>query len=192
VYPGDMPFSRDVALDMKKGDNLTLSNIAASVHLGAHADAPNHYDKNGVGIAARSLRYYKGQAQVVRLSLKPRERIQPRHLSGIEILAPRVLFYTGTFMNPNEWRGDFAALSPELIEYLHGKGVILVGIDTPSIDLSDDKVLETHAAVARRDMAILEGLVLEDVPVGLYELIALPLKIKDADASPVRAVLFEI
>jgi arylformamidase len=192
VFPGDREFSRQVILDMQKGDNLTLSNMTASLHLGAHADAPNHYAAKGVGIAERSLNYYKGAAQVVRIAIKQGERVTPRHFQNVPIQAPRILIYTGTFLNPNEWRNDFAALSPELIEFLAKREVILVGIDTPSIDLADDKVLDTHTAVADNDMAILEGLILEHVPVGVYELVALPLKIKDADASPVRAVLFEI
>lgn len=87
------------------------------------------------------------------------------------------------------FNGDFAALSPELIDWLHQRGVITVGIDTPSVDLFDSKDLPTHKAILRHDMAILEGLVLADVPEGTYELIALPLKLAGFDASPVRAVL---
>ena len=77
------------------------------------------------------------------------------------------------------------------MENLASQGVVLVGIDTPSIDLSQDKLLESHQAVARNDMAILEGIVLDGVAPGNYTLIALPLKIEGADASPVRAVLLD-
>jgi len=104
-------------------------------------------------------------------------------------LQPRVLFATGTFPDPENWNRDFAALSAELIDFLHDRGVITVGIDTPSIDLPDSKDLPAHKAVLRHDMAILEGLVLKDVPEGTYELIALPLPLVGFDASPVRAVL---
>jgi arylformamidase len=69
--------------------------------------------------------------------------------------------------------------------------VKLVGIDTPSIDLAEDKVLESHQAVFSHDMAILEGIVLGHVSEGIYQLIALPLKIEGADATPVRAILLK-
>jgi arylformamidase len=106
-----------------------------------------------------------------------------------EVRAPRVLFSTGTFPDPNAFSTDFASLSPELVDDLHGKGVVLVGIDTPSVDPFDDKELLAHRALFRRDMANLEGLVLSHVAPGLYTLVALPLRIEGADASPVRAAL---
>ena len=104
-------------------------------------------------------------------------------------LTPRVLFATGTYPDPQNWNSDFAALSVELIDFLHHRGVITVGIDTPSVDLFDSKDLPAHKAMLRHDMAILEGLVLKDVPEGIYELIALPLPLVGFDASPVRAIL---
>lgn len=188
VWPGDVAYSRSVALDMQTGDNLTLSATHSTVHLGAHTDAPNHYAKDGAGISERALEPYYGPCQVMRVNIKHGERILPDHLSG-PVTAPRVLFHTGTYPDPESWNGDFASLSPELIDFLANHGVVLVGIDTPSIDLSDDKVLLSHNAVARHDLAILEGIVLEDVEPGNYTLVALPLKLEGADASPVRAVL---
>ncbi|HEY1860761.1 MAG TPA: hypothetical protein VGG61_10425, partial [Gemmataceae bacterium] len=101
----------------------------------------------------------------------------------------RVLFATGTFPDPERFNQDFAALSSELVLGLHEQGVKLIGIDTPSVDLFDSRELPSHQAFLRCDMAVLEGLVLRDVPVGLYELIALPLRLEGFDASPVRAVL---
>jgi arylformamidase len=107
----------------------------------------------------------------------------------VEIRAERVLFATGTFPDPENFTTDFAALTPELVDYLAGRGVRLVGIDTPSVDLFDSKDLPAHHRCLAHDMAILEGLVLTGVPEGVYELIALPLKLVGFDASPVRAVL---
>jgi arylformamidase len=105
------------------------------------------------------------------------------------IVAPRVLFATGTFPDPEQFNTDFAALSPELVEHLNGLGVKLVGIDTPSVDPFDSKELPAHRTFLKHDMAILEGLVLAGVPAGVYEVIALPLRLVGFDASPVRAVL---
>jgi len=107
----------------------------------------------------------------------------------VRIRAPRVLFRTDSFPDPSDFTHDFNALSPALVDTLDAAGVRLVGIDTPSVDLFDDKVLESHQAAARHDMGILEGLVLHHVDPGLYTLIALPLRLDGADASPVRAAL---
>jgi arylformamidase len=188
VWPGDVPFSRSVALDIAEGANITLSSITSTVHLGAHTDAPNHYVTAGQDIAARPLERYYGPCEVIRVDVGRGGRIGPEHLRG-PVRAPRVLFRTGTFPDPCVFNEDFAALSPELVHELASQGVVLVGIDTPSIDLCHDKVLETHLAVARHDLAILEGILLEHVPAGLYTLIALPLRLEGADDSPVRAVL---
>ncbi len=191
VFPGDKAFSRHVTQEISQGDNLTLSHIETTLHLGAHADAPSHYSHHGESIDRRPLELYLGPVQVIHVPGARGRRLLVSDMKVKNIQAPRVLFKTGTFPNPNKWNADFAALSAELVNYLAYSKVRLVGIDTPSIDPSEDTLLESHQAVAANDMAILEGLVLEAVEEGLYQLIALPLALKDADASPVRAVLLE-
>jgi arylformamidase len=188
VWPGDTPFSREVSLSIPNGDNLELSSIRTTVHVGAHTDAPNHYVANGDSIERRDLALYMGLCQVISVAVEPGSRVRPEHLTA-PIRAPRVLFRTNTFPDPNTFNTDFAALSPELVDQCHNSGVRLIGLDTPSVDLYSDKALLSHSAIARHDMAILEGVVLDDAPDGLYTLIALPLPITGADASPVRAVL---
>jgi arylformamidase len=188
VWPGDTPASREVLLDMKMGANITLSTLRATVHLGAHADAPNHYGRDGESIETRSLSYYLGPCQVMRVPAGPRTRVTAAMLSE-PVRTERVLLHTGTFPDPNRWSPDFAALDPSLVDDLHARGVKLIGIDTPSVDLSDSKDLPSHARFFTHEMAILEGLVLEHVPPGVYELIALPLPLVGFDASPVRAIL---
>jgi arylformamidase len=188
VWPGDTPLSREVLLDIARGDNITLSTLRATVHLGAHADGPNHYGKDASGIDERSLDHYIGPCQVLRVNIGRATRVAPAMLPG-DITAPRVLFATGTFPDPQNWNNDFAGLSVELVDFLHEHSVITVGIDTPSIDLFESKDLPAHKAILRHDMSILEGLVLKDVPEGMYELIALPLPLVGFDASPVRAIL---
>ena len=189
VWPGDTPFSQTVNLDMAAGANLTLSDIRTTLHVGAHTDATSHYVAGGEDIATRSLDYYLGRCNVVHVRVGRGERIRPHHLDLERLDAARVLFHTGTFPDPRRWNEDFASLSPELIEVLHDRGVVLVGIDTPSVDPFASKDLESHKALARCAMANLEGLVLDGVAEGAYELIALPLRIRGGDASPVRAVL---
>jgi len=189
VWPGDTPFVQTVNADMRAGANLTLSDIRTSVHVGAHADAPSHYVTEGIDIASRRLEYYIGRCVVLHIRVRRGERITPEHVNGKVVSAPRVLLRTGTFPDPRNWNNDFASLSPALVDDFYQHGVMLIGIDTPSVDPFDSKALEAHQAFARNDMAMLEGLVLDHVEEGEYELIAPPLRLRGADASPVRAVL---
>lgn len=190
VWPGDVPYARAVSLAIAQGANLDLSAITTTVHVGAHADAPSHYAADGAPSDQRALELYYGPCQVMRVDVPRGARVRPEHLTG-PLRAPRLLLRTGTFPDPERWNTDFAALSPELVEHVFAAGGVLIGIDTPSVDLFDDKRLESHQALHRRDMANLEGLVLDHVPEGLYTLIALPLRLEGADASPVRAALVD-
>ncbi|MCO4771403.1 MAG: cyclase family protein [Deltaproteobacteria bacterium] len=193
VWPGDVAFSRSVNLAIDEGANIDLSAITTTVHVGAHTDAPNHYAAGGEGISVRDLDRYYGRCLVVRVSVDPGARILPRDLptavSRRESVPARVLFATGSFPDPDHFNEDFCSLSPELVVWLHDRGARLVGIDTPSVDPCHDATLASHTAIAARDMAILEGVVLTHVEPGEYTLIALPLRIEGADASPVRAAL---
>lgn len=188
VWPGDVSFRRDTALDIADGHNITLSSVTSTVHIGAHADAPNHYHADGVDIASCALSPYYGPCQVIAVQCQRGTRIVPADLS-CAITRPRVLFKTGSFPDPDDFNEDFNSLSPELIRHCHEAGVVLVGLDTPSVDPFDSKALESHQVLFETGMRNLEGLVLEQVAPGHYTLIALPLKIAGADASPVRAVL---
>lgn len=188
VWPGDTPPSREVLLDMRRGDNLTLSTLHSTVHAGAHADGPNHYGVDAPAIDERPLDYYLGSAQLVRCPVTRGARVRIEDVSA-EIAAERVLIATGTYPDPSSFNEDFAGLEPDLVDFLRQCGVKTVGIDTPSVDLFNSKDLPAHKRFLANDMAILEGLVLHEVPEGTYELIALPLKLVGFDASPVRAVL---
>src|SRR5437660_739790 len=176
VWPSDTPPRREVLLDIARGDNLTLSSLHATVHLGAHADAPSHYGATAPAIHERSLDYYLGPCQVVRVAAARRQCITPADLLT-PILTERLLLATGTYPNPEHFNEDFAALSPELVDWLHQQGVQLIGIDTPSVDPFTSKELPAHKMFLKHEMAILEGLLLHEVPEGIYELIALPLKL---------------
>lgn len=190
VFPGDVSFSRKESLSFDQGHNLRLSAMNTTLHLGAHTDAPSHYHRHGITMEKRDLRFYVGDCQVIE-SICPRgERIKPEHLQS-EINSSRILLKTQSFPNPNDWNNDFNSLSKELVETLVQKEVKLVGIDTPSVDPADDKNLECHNLIYQNDMAILEGIILDHVEPGHYQLIALPLKLEGADASPVRAILIQ-
>lgn len=188
VWPGDTPPAREVLLDLGKGDTITLSTLHATVHLGAHADAPSHYGAGAPAIHERDLDLYLGPCQVVRVDV-PRGACVTPAMVPLPLRAERLLLATSTFPDPHVFNEDFAALSPELIALLARNGVKLIGVDTPSVDPFPSRDLPAHHAALAHDLAILEGLVLADVPEGVYELIALPLKLVGFDASPVRAVL---
>ncbi len=188
VWPGDTPPTREVLLDMQRGDNLTLSTLRATVHLGAHADGPNHYGADAPSIDQQGLDYYLGPCQVIHVPAQRGSRVSTRQLPE-PIRAERVLIATGTFPDYHRFHEDFAALEPSFVDDGHDRGVRLIGIDTPSVDLFTSKDLPSHQRFLANHMAILEGLVLRDVPPGTYELIALPLRLVGFDASPVRAIL---
>jgi arylformamidase len=188
VWPGDTPPRREIMLDLARGDSVTLSTLHATVHLGAHADAPSHYRMFAPSIDQRPLELYLGPCQVIAVNVPPGEQIRSSDLPG-QFRAERVLLATGTFPDPTRFNPDFAALDPSVVGHLHSHGVRLVGIDTPSVDPLESKDLLAHQAFFEYEVAILEGLVLAGVPEGLYELIALPLRLAGFDASPVRAIL---
>jgi arylformamidase len=188
VFPGDTPASREVLLEIEQGAPITLSTLRATVHLGAHADAPSHYGAGARTIERQPLETYLGSCQVIRVPCAARQVIRPADL-GVGIRAPRVLLATGSQRDPERWTGDFAALTVELVDHLAATGALLIGVDTPSVDLSDSKELPVHHRILAHDIAILEGLALDGVAPGLYELIALPLRLEGFDASPVRAIL---
>lgn len=191
VFPGDTRLTREVLLDMARGDPITLSTLHSTVHIGAHADAPSHYGRDGRTIERMELDRYLGPCVVVEAKVERGERVGVNDLIGGigAVTEARVLIRTGTQPDKQTFNRDFAALKPELVHALADRGVMTIGIDTPSVDLSDSKDLPAHRAMLERDVAILEGLVLDGVEPGRYELIALPLRLAGFDASPVRAVL---
>ncbi|WP_420432436.1 arylformamidase [Hyphobacterium sp.] len=192
VWPDDTPFSLDRTWHIEPGCPVNVSRLEMSTHSGAHADAPLHYDKDGVDIAAVDPGIYVGRCYVFDVRhAKASVTIEDFDLS-LANDAERILFRTFERFPHEAWVSDYACIAAETIETLAAAGVRLVGMDGPSLDPESSKTLDAHNAVRRAGMAILEGLVLDDVAEGPYELIAAPLKIAGADAAPVRALLRKI
>lgn len=200
VFPGDTPLRREILLELQRGDPVTASSLHATCHLGAHVDAPSHYDPDGPSIGERPLEPFIGRCRVIRVPVAPGELVTVDMVGDAlaavnggppdgQLDVERLLIATGTYPDPTRFRADFAALSPALVDWLAEAGLRLVGVDTPSVDPADSKELPAHQAARLHDLNILEGLALEDVGAGLYELIALPLRLTGFDGSPVRAVL---
>lgn len=187
VWPGDTPYSVERTWSIEGDCPVNVSAISMSTHTGAHTDAPFHFDANGRTIDRMPLSVYVGPCRVVHVTGVAQVDIWmvEERLAGCP---PRILFRT--YLNaPSQWDDAFASLTPRLIDWLASRSVALVGIDTPSIDPQHSKTMDAHLRVCAHGMSILEGVVLDHVAEGDYELIALPLKLEGLDASPVRAVL---
>ena len=192
LFPGDTAYSQQWTATIAPGCPVNLSAITMSPHIGAHADAPLHYGAGERTIGHVDLAPYLGPCRVIHaIDCGPLVRVSHLAHAVDAALPPRVLVRTCT-RAPTAWSAQFSAYAPETIEWLASRGVRLVGIDSQSVDPADSKTLDSHHALLRLDVRVLENLVLDDVPAGDYELIALPLKLTQADASPVRAVLREL
>jgi arylformamidase len=185
-WPGDTRFAATRTWSQAHGDSCTVSRVTLSTHLGAHADAPLHYLPDGADAAAMAIEPFLGPARVIQcagIEVLDRERVQTA--AG----ASRVLFRVLPEGAGEEFPARFAALSADGAQALVEMGVRLFGTDAPSVDPVDSKTLDVHRLLHGGNVAILEGLVLAGVPAGEYELVALPLRWRGVDATPVRAVL---
>jgi arylformamidase len=171
---------------------VNVGAIAFPLHAGTHADAPLHYADDGLACANCDLTAYIGRCVVVDVR-HARGRVEAVDVDWSALAgAVRVLFRTYERFPSDEWDSTFTAIAPDVIARLRAAGVRLIGTDAASLDPEQSKTIDAHHEILAGDMRILEGLVLDAVPSGVYELIALPLKISGADASPVRAILREI
>jgi arylformamidase len=188
TFPGDTAYVQRWTAEIGLGGPVNVSAITMSPHLGAHADAPLHYGRNAGAIGHVDLDPFLGACRVIH-AIDRGALIRPEHLADAVIgVPPRVLVRT-CVSAPIQWSSKFSAFAPETIAWLAELGVRLVGIDSQSVDPADSTTLDSHQQLLAHDMRVLENLVLDDVAPGDYELIALPLKLIHADASPVRAVL---
>jgi len=192
VFPGDTAFDLRWSWQLGPDCPVNVSTLTLSPHTGAHADAPLHYDAAGAPIGTLDLAPYLGRCRVIH-AIGCGPLIEWRHLAhALHDLPPRVLVRTYDRAPLDRFDDALSAYAPQTIERLAELGVTLIGIDTASIDPADSKRLDSHQVIRRRGLRVLENLVLDEVPEGDYELIALPLKLVTADASPVRAVLREL
>ena len=217
VFPGDTAYSQQWVASIGPGCPVNVSAITLSPHVGAHADAPLHYDPEGAAIGAVDLDAFIGPCRVIH-AIGCGPLVRPEHLAhalgdaplgrpqgasaplggseprsgGAWGLPPRVLVRVYERMPQDRFDDALPAFAPETVSLLADRGVKLIGIDSASIDPADSKALTSHQTIRQRGLRVLENLLLDDVPEGDYELIALPLKLTTADASPVRAVLREL
>ncbi len=187
-WPGDTPFDAARSWSLGPDCPVNVSKIVLSSHVGSHADAPSHFDAEGRPIDAMPLELYIGPCHVVdargagaRIGVAD---VLPQLPGRVErVLIRQYEHY------PEQWDADLKGLEPALIAALAARGVRLIGVDAASVDPANSKTLDAHHAIEAHGIAIIEGLVLDAVAPGGYELIAPPLKIEGCDAAPLRAVL---
>jgi arylformamidase len=192
IYDGDPALEIKAWKSLAKGDSANVSLLHLGAHTGTHVDAPAHFIKDAQKIDSLSLEKLIGPARVIRV---------PDHVDAIDLVfisscnligAERILFHT---RNSSFWDGpfrtDFTHLLPEAARKLIDLGIKLVGNDYLSIEKFHSGHHRTHLTLLSNNVVIVEGLNLQDVPAGDYELICLPLKIADGagDGAPARAVL---
>ena len=189
VFPGDTAYQQHWSASLGPCCPVNVSAITLSPHTGAHADAPLHYDPEGAAAGALDLTPYLGPCRVIH-AIGCGPLVRPEHLAGhLYALPARVLIRVYQRMPQSQFDPDLPAFAPETVQQLAHLGVLLIGTDSASIDPANSKSLDSHQVIRRRHLRVLENLLLDTVPEGDYELIALPLKLMTADASPVRAIL---
>ena len=190
-WPGDTPFSYEVAFSKADTGSVNIGKLTTSTHMGTHIDAPFHFDDEGKKVLDLDINLYIGRARVIDVAgLKSvgRSDLEDVDFGGAE----RILLRTMSRPDPTIFPEVFTVLRGDIGPLLKERGVRLIGVDTPSVDSEDSKLLEAHHSLNDNGIMILENIVLNTVEPGDYELIALPLPLRDGDGSPVRAVLRSI
>lgn len=187
-WPGDRGVTFTQAARIRDGDAVNVGHLALSVHNGTHADAPYHYNDRGLPIDAVPIETYVGPAQVI--DVRGHALVSIALLESLGVgRSPRLLLRTGAWLDANTFPTVWSLVELDVPAWLAARGVKLIGLDAPSVDAIESKDLPRHLAFDAAGLCILENLLLDDIEPGAYELIALPLRLRDADGSPVRAVL---
>jgi arylformamidase len=189
-WPSDTPFQFHVNLTKQQSGSVNVGQITTSTHIGTHIDAPYHFDDQGEKVHELPLENYIVEAIVIDVS--GQDVISRASIQGVDTAAAKaVLFRTNAWHNRNVFPEEIPGFEVEVVEWMVENGIVLFGVDLPSVDAITSKDLPMHHALGTAGRYILEGLVLDEIAEGTYKLIALPLKIEGADGSPVRAVLIE-
>ncbi|MFN7249662.1 MAG: arylformamidase [Anaerobacillus sp.] len=187
-WPGDTPFSYEVSYTKEQTGSVNIGKITTSVHIGTHVDAPFHFINDGKRILDLDINIFIGDCRMIDVSTAheiDQETLSKFDLEGVT----RLLIRTSIPNNPNFFPVQIPYMTKSGATYLKEKGVKLIGVDVPSVDQLDSKELEGHHALYENGIHILENVMLDHLSPGDYDLIALPLALKDADGSPVRAVV---
>lgn len=187
-WPGDLPFDYKLSVSKEQSGSVNVGQLTSSTHIGTHVDAPFHYDDEGIKIDELPLEVYRSTAQVA--DVRGLAKITREDLPPVEDGVTTILLKSDVWKDRTKFPQTWPLFDPGIAEWMAENGIRLLGVDVPSVDAETSKELPMHMAMNRNSRFILEGIVLDEVEVGVYELIALPLKIKGAEGSPVRAILY--
>lgn len=187
-WPGDTPFAYRLSVTKQQSGSVNIGELQSSTHIGTHIDAPFHYDEQGLKTDELPLDVYLTTAQV--MDVTGLEQVKLDDLDELKQGVSAVLLKTASWQDRSEFPGAWPVFDPAIAEWMQANGVRLLGVDVPSVDPETSKELPMHHAMNRNGRFILEGIVLDDVAAGIYQLAALPLKIRGGEGSPVRAVLY--
>ncbi|MDP9177321.1 MAG: cyclase family protein [Gemmatimonadota bacterium] len=196
VYEGDAPMSFEFLKDMRKGDGFTLSKLSLGAHSGTHIDAPMHFVRDGASIDRVPLEPLIGPARVIEIpdSLQSIDATELNRHSWRN--AERVIFRTRSsvrgWMRSSTFHRDFAYIAPDAAQLLADAGVRLVGIDYISAEKFGAPAPLTHRILLGKGIPIVEGLALESVPAGDYDLVVLPMKVAGHEGAPARAIMRKV
>ena len=191
TWPGDTPFKFELAYTKNETGSVNIGRFTTSTHTGTHADAPLHFDDDAASIDQLNLDIYIGKAIVIdfcREKVISRKQLQHVNFYGVK----RVLMKFRGEVDIEKFPNQVPLIQPDIASFLAEKGIILLGVDCPSVDALDSKSLDTHHALHFHGIHIVENLLLQDVAPGLYDFIGLPLRIEGADGAPVRAVIRKV
>ena len=188
TWPGDTPFRYDLSYSKEQTGSVNIGRFTTSTHTGTHADAPFHFDSTGPSIEAIDVNIYIGDALVV--DVTGHEVISPELFRHIDLsYVQRLLLKTSAHVNIDQFPTSIPVVDPSMGPFLKEHEIILLGLDVPSVDALDSKEVAAHHALYLNGVHIVENLLLQSIPPGLYEFIGLPLKIVGADGAPLRAVI---
>jgi arylformamidase len=193
VYEGNAPIVFEFQMDMRKGDALTLSKLSLGAHSGTHIDAPQHFVRDGASIDKVPLDALIGHARVIEIpdSVQSIDAAELNRHTWRD--AERVIFRTRSaihgWMSSPTFHHDFAYVAPDAAQLMADAGIKLVGIDYISAEKFGAPAPLTHRILLGKGIPIVEGLALESVPAGDYDLIVLPMKVGGHEGAPARAVM---
>jgi len=186
-WPGDIPFSYELSVTKEQSGSVNIGKLQTSTHIGTHIDAPFHYNEQGLKTHELPLDVYLTQAQVMDVS--GLEKIALSDLKPLEKNVEAVLLKTVSWQDRSKFPEKWPIFDESIAKWMADNGIRLLGVDVPSVDPETSKDLPMHQAMNQHQRFILEGIVLDEVSEGVYQLVALPLKIKGGEGSPVRAIL---
>ena len=186
-WPEDTPFRFEVPVTKADTGSVNIGKITTSTHTGTHIDAPFHFDEAGRTVETLDVNRYIGEATII--EVYDTGEITREVLERFTIKGQTLLIKTQKSYDTERFPGEVPVLGEDAVAYIASLGIKLYGIDVPSVDALDSKDLTIHHKLHQNDIMIIENVILAETPGGFYDFIALPLKIKGGDGSPVRAVV---